>query len=88
MRLARPEAQQPKGDEQENRRGLLRAVLPMKGRLVSVDSPTRRVGSLRLSDLPSFLLNIQKPTTTPRLAESGSRFSITNIKPKSERPER
>ncbi len=44
----------------------------------------------RLSDSPSFLLNIQKPTL--RLGESESRFSITNIsatsKPKSERLER
>ncbi len=55
-------------------------------------------GSRRLSDSPSFLLNIQKPTLRlgesashrqPRLAESESRFSITaNSKPKSERLER
>ncbi len=46
--------------------------------------------SHRLSDSPSFLLNIQKPTL--RLGESGSRFSITNISanstPKAERLER
>jgi hypothetical protein len=52
----------------------------------------------RLSDSPSFLLNIQYPNLRladlerHRLAESGSRFSITNIsanlKPKSERLER
>jgi hypothetical protein len=58
-------------------------------------------GSRRLPDSPSFLLNIQNPTLqpgesgshrlpdspNPRLAKSGSRFSITNIsansKPKS-----
>jgi hypothetical protein len=71
-------------------------------------SPTHRVGeslTLRLSNSPSFFLNIQKltpwlaelesrqlPDSSRRVAESGSRFSITNIsanmKPKSKRLER